>query len=98
MTWLAVKHFFDLVGNTLDLIAFSFCKILDLKYKLVLDFISIVLIIAVQCKLFGKDDTGSGGYEETERLWVSMEVGLFYVSILIQGIYWLRIYLAVTKT
>ena len=57
---LVAKHCFDLVSYTLDLVAFSLRKVHLIRYKLVLDVVSICLIVAVQGILF------PGNYEEAK--------------------------------
>ena len=55
------KHCFDFISYTLDLVAFSQRKIHLLRWKLVLDLLSICLIIAVQCKIYRVDEVDDGG-------------------------------------
>ena len=53
---LVAKHVFDLIANTIDLTAFSKRSLEITKFRLPFDFLSLVLIIAVQAKLFNAED------------------------------------------
>ena len=52
---LAARHCLDFVTYTLDLVAFARRNLDLLKWKLPLDIISLILIIAVQGKILGVD-------------------------------------------
>lgn len=60
---LIAKHCLNLLAYTIDLVAFSLHKLSLLKYKFILDAFSIVMIIAIQVKLFTGDsnDTAAEG-------------------------------------
>ena len=47
LSLLVAKHCLDLVSYTVDLMAFTLRRVSLLKYRFILDFISICLIIAV---------------------------------------------------
>ena len=65
------------------------------------DLLSIALIITVQVKLFKADEDfsmitlNSQLQEEKVRLWIVMEVGLFYFGLLVQGLFFAAIYTTV---
>mmetsp|Transcript_810 Transcript_810/g.1221 ORF Transcript_810/g.1221 Transcript_810/m.1221 type:complete len:169 (+) Transcript_810:166-672(+) len=95
---LVVKHCLNMIAYTIELMAFSMRKLDLIKYKLMLDVISIALIIAVQVRLFtahesdyldGSSATLYNDLSQAEQVkrWVSMEVGLFYIGVLGQLIF-----------
>ena len=93
---LVSKHCFDFVSYTVDLIAFSSRKIHLMRYKLALDIVSICLIVVVQCKLFSWNhhhqvdssvDANPKEEEQMMRIWITMEVYLFYMSLFVQVVF-----------
>ena len=55
LAMLAARHCLDFVTYTLDLVAFSRRNLDLLKWKIPLDIISLILIIAVQGKVLGEN-------------------------------------------
>ena len=98
---LATKHCCDMIANTVDLMALSKKKIEVMRCRMPFDLLSIALIITVQVKLFRADEDlsmitlNSQLQEEKVRLWIVMEVGLFYFGLLVQGLFFATIYTTV---
>ena len=112
LAMIVVKHCLQMMAYFLDLTAFSMRKLHLIKYKLMLDVISIALIIAVQFKLFSTDlsvveaeeeilnvapyDNGLSQAAQVRR-WIYVELALFYVGLLVQLIFLLCIACAVNS-
>jgi hypothetical protein len=96
LAMLAAKHCLNMLSYTIDLVAFSIQKVEYIRYKLFLDVISVILIVAVQFKLFNVANSidllivDSENFDQV-RLWVVMEVSLFYIGLLAQLVFFIVI-------